>query len=111
MVAATRQTDDLQASTNLQRIDDLEIFRKSFEGKELDEKIRNAIHESVPLQGEISKLVLSFLDKDKEIKCEIKNLIREADKESLWRMAKRFCTLVGWIISLFMAGFVGHFFR
>lgn len=52
-----RQSDDLQANTNLQRIDDLEIFRSGFEGKEFDNKVCGAIKDSVPLQTEIKGLI------------------------------------------------------
>ncbi len=52
-----RQSDDLQANTNLQRIDDLETFRKGFEGKDFDCKVCGAVKDSVPLQTEIKSLI------------------------------------------------------
>lgn len=56
--------DDLQASGNLKRIDDLEIFRKEFEGKEFDKKIITAIDESSTLQKKIKELIWdTFKDK------------------------------------------------
>lgn len=51
------QINDLRASDNLKRIDDLEIFRKGFEGKSFDTKVCEAIKDSVPLQHEIKTLI------------------------------------------------------
>lgn len=59
-----RPNDDLQADSNLQRIDDLETFRKSFEGKEFDSKVCSAIKDSVPLQAEVKALIWGVI-KDK----------------------------------------------
>jgi len=58
--------DDLQAESNLKRIDDLEEFRKEFEGKKFDEKICNSVKDSVPVQTEIKKLVWGVI-KDKMV--------------------------------------------
>lgn len=51
------QINDLRASDNLKRIDDLEIFRKGFEGKSFDAKVCEAIKDSVSLQNEIKALI------------------------------------------------------
>lgn len=48
--------DDLQAEGNLKRIDDLEIFRKQFEGKEFYAKVAEAIKESRIVEGEIKRV-------------------------------------------------------
>jgi len=49
--------DDLNVGGNLQRIDDLEIFREGLEGKALDEKICKAIEDSTHIQENIAKIV------------------------------------------------------
>lgn len=51
------QVDDLQTSTNLKRIDDLEGFRKEFEGKEFDKKVLQSVKESHLIREEISDIV------------------------------------------------------
>lgn len=51
------QIDDLQTSTNLKRIDDLEGFRKEFEGKEFDKKVLQSVKESHLIREEISDIV------------------------------------------------------
>lgn len=66
MVLKPTQTDDLQTDSNLKRIDDLETFKKGFEGKELDAKVCNAIKDSVPLQTEIKSLIWGVI-KDKMV--------------------------------------------
>ncbi len=45
--------DDLKARENLKRIDDLEAFRKAFEGKEFDKKIAESIKDSNLVAEEI----------------------------------------------------------
>lgn len=52
-----RPTDDLHATGNLKRIDDLESFRKELEGKELDKKVVCSIQDSTAVQEEIKKIV------------------------------------------------------
>ena len=47
------QNDDLQTDANLKRIDDLEIFRKEFEGKEFDKKVLQSIKDSHPIRTEL----------------------------------------------------------
>lgn len=49
--------DDLQASDNLKRIDDLESFKKELEGKEFDKKVLLSIQESHPIREELSRIV------------------------------------------------------
>ena len=51
------EIDDLNASSNVKRIDDLEAFRKEFEGEKLYEKIAVAIEKSKTVEGEIKKVV------------------------------------------------------
>ena len=48
--------DDLQASGNLKRIDDLETFRKDFEGTEFYTKVADAIQKSKLVEDEIKKV-------------------------------------------------------
>ena len=52
------ETDDLQSSGNLKRIDELEAFRKEFEGEKLYEKIADAIKKS--------KTIYKFYEKEIE---------------------------------------------
>lgn len=56
MVKTLLPTDDLQAGENLKRIDDLEDFRKQFEGKAFYEKIAEAIRESKLVECEIKNV-------------------------------------------------------
>jgi hypothetical protein len=51
------QPDDLQASKNLERIDELEIFRKELEGKEFDKKVHTSILESHPIRAELERII------------------------------------------------------
>lgn len=55
------QLDDLQAGENLKRIDDLEVFRKGFEGKEFDNKVAQAIKDSKSIDIEIERVVWNVL--------------------------------------------------
>ena len=50
------EPDDLHADANLKRIDDLEVFRKAFEGKEFDKKIAESIRDSNLVCDEIKKV-------------------------------------------------------
>ena len=50
------ETDDLQSSGNLKRIDELEAFRKEFEGEKLYEKIADAIKKSKTVEEEVKKV-------------------------------------------------------
>lgn len=52
----TKPGDDLQAEGNLKRIDDLETFRKEFEGKAFYAKIAEAIKESKLVENEIKRV-------------------------------------------------------
>ena len=56
MVEPKTQIDDLQTGTNLKRIDDLESFRKEFEGTEFYSKILKAIQESRSIEEEIKRI-------------------------------------------------------
>ena len=49
-------TDDLQTSSNLKRIDDLEGFRKEFDGEGFYAKVTTAIQKSKDVEGEIKKV-------------------------------------------------------
>lgn len=49
--------DDLHADKNLQRIDDLETFRKEFQGKEFDKKILDSIKDSHPIREELQSII------------------------------------------------------
>lgn len=60
------QLDDLQTTNNLKRIDDLEVFRKEFEGKEFDKKVLQSIQESHLLRAELEKIIWKTV-KDKII--------------------------------------------
>lgn len=53
--------DDLQADKNLRRIDDLENFRKEFEGEKLYEKIADAVKKSKTVEQEIKKVAWSTI--------------------------------------------------
>ena len=53
---SSQEIDDLQAEANLKRIDDLEIFRKEFEGKEFDKKVLGSIKESHLIREELGKI-------------------------------------------------------
>jgi hypothetical protein len=50
-------TDDLDADKNLKRIDDLESFRKEFEGKAFDAKVLQSLKDSHPIRLELSSIV------------------------------------------------------
>ena len=50
------QPDDLQASANLKRIDELQSFKKDYEGKEFDKKVLLSIQESRDIEKEIKKI-------------------------------------------------------
>lgn len=49
-------TDDFQTSSNLKRIDDLEGFRKEFEGEGFYAKVTTAIQKSKDVEREIKKV-------------------------------------------------------
>jgi len=53
--------DDLRASDNLKRIDDLEIFRKEFEGRAFDEKVLKSIKESHLIREELKEITFQAL--------------------------------------------------
>lgn len=56
-MANRQQTDDdLNATSNIKRIDDLEAFLKEFEGEKLYEKIAAAIQKSKTVECEIKKI-------------------------------------------------------
>ena len=58
------EKDDLNALDNIKRVENLEAFRKEFEGKEFDKKIIAAIEESSTLQKKIKSLIWeTFKDK------------------------------------------------
>lgn len=48
--------DDLQADKNLRRIDELEAFRKEFQGKEFEKKVLEAVKESHPIREELKSI-------------------------------------------------------
>jgi hypothetical protein len=48
--------DDLNIAGNVKRIDDLEAFRKEFEGEKLYEKIADAIKKSKTVEDEVKKV-------------------------------------------------------
>lgn len=50
------ENSDLNTEQNLKRIDDLETFRKEFEGKEFDKKVLLSMEESSKIQEEVKKL-------------------------------------------------------
>ena len=52
----TLDTDDLQTGSNLKRIDDLESFRKEFEGKAFYTKVAESIKESKLVEDEVKKV-------------------------------------------------------
>jgi len=51
-----RSTDDFDADAFTKKVDDLETFRKEFEGEKLYEKIGNAIQKSKVVESEIKKI-------------------------------------------------------
>lgn len=51
------RNDDLQASNNLKRIDDLESFKNEFTGKAFDKKVLDSIKESHTIREELSLVV------------------------------------------------------
>lgn len=48
--------DDLNANANIKRVEDLEAFRKEFDGEKLYEKIADAIKKSKTVEDEIKKV-------------------------------------------------------
>ena len=50
------EADDLHTSTNLKRIDDLEDFRKEYDGKAFDNKVLQSIKDSSHIKEEIKKV-------------------------------------------------------
>ncbi|HTX86988.1 MAG TPA: hypothetical protein VMC41_02905 [Candidatus Nanoarchaeia archaeon] len=56
MTTPRPQTDDLQTANNLKRIDDLECFKKEYEGKEFDKKVLLSIQESHSIREELEKI-------------------------------------------------------
>lgn len=50
------QPDDLQASANLKRIDELESFKKDYEGKAFDNKVLVSIQKDREIEAEIKKI-------------------------------------------------------
>lgn len=56
MTKNSTQIDDLQAEGNLKRINDLEVFRKEFEGTEFYAKVANAIKESRLVEAEVKRV-------------------------------------------------------
>lgn len=53
MTSENAQFSDLNADANLKRIDELESFKKQYEGKEFDKKVLLSIQESSTIQKEI----------------------------------------------------------
>lgn len=52
-----KNTDDLQVDKNLKRIDELESFRKEFEGKSFDGKVLQSINDSHHIRTELEKII------------------------------------------------------
>ena len=59
----TRQNteNDLRASDNVKRIDDLEVFRKEFDGKGFDSKVLQSIRESHLIREELAIIIWQTL--------------------------------------------------
>ncbi len=57
----TRPTgsNDFDAEAYTKKVDDLEVFRKEFEGKAFDEKVIKSLQDSHPLREELGKIVWS----------------------------------------------------
>lgn len=56
MVNTKIQTDDLQASANIKRIDDLESFKKDYEGEEFYKKVLTSIQKDRDIEKEIREI-------------------------------------------------------
>ena len=57
-----------------------------------------------------AKVFLYLLQKDDNIKAEILSYMQKCDRSTVWKVTKIFGGFVGWIISLAIAAYVGHFF-
>lgn len=56
-------TDDLQSSENLKRVENLEEFRKEYEGKAFEAKVAVAVKESKLVEAEIETVLWNTLKK------------------------------------------------
>lgn len=99
----TKDIGDLSARITVLelRYSSNENFGNTFqEASKTVTKVKEVIKES------LNTLLLD----DKGIREGIKGIIKESDKESVWRMLKRFVTLIGWLLSLVVTALVTYLF-
>ena len=61
--------------------------------------------------GFLSKVFVNLMQKDEGAKTAIHDFIKVDDRGALTKMAKVGGGWIAWIISLFIAGFVGHLWK